>query len=113
MTITSVSGISGQTVVINPQTTSYTLTSTDAIKVVTLTSASGVTLTVPTYASAQLPVGTRIGIIQYGAGQVTVAGTSGVTVNATPGLKTRAQYSRAELLQVATDTWLLSGDISA
>ena len=35
MTITSVSGISGQTVAINAQTASYTLTSTDAAKVIT------------------------------------------------------------------------------
>lgn len=113
MTVSSVSAIAGQAVSIDAQTTSYTIVANDAGKVITLTSGSGVTLTVPTYASAGLPIGSRIGIIQYGAGQVTVAGASGVTVNGTPGLKTRAQYSRAELLQVTTDTWLLSGDISA
>jgi hypothetical protein len=31
-------------------------------------------------------------LAQLGAGQVTVAGTSGVTVNGTPGLKLRTQY---------------------
>jgi len=113
MTITSVSGISGQTIAINPQTTSYTLTSTDAAKAIVITDASAATLTVPTYAFAGLPVGTRINIVQEGVGQVTVAASSGVTINATPGLKLRAQYSHAELLQVSTDTWVLYGDISA
>ena len=113
MTITSVSGISGQTVAINAQTASYTLTSTDAAKVITVTSSSASTLTIPTNASAPLPVGTRIGIVQEGTGQVTVAGASGVTVNGTPGLKLRAQYSHAELLQVTTDSWVLYGDITA
>jgi hypothetical protein len=37
----------------------------------------------------------------------------GVTVNGTPGLKLRTQYSTATLIQTATDNWLLAGDISA
>jgi hypothetical protein len=47
-----------------------------------------------------------------GAGQVTVA-ASGTTVNATPGLKLRAQYSAASLIVTGTNTFLLVGDLSA
>jgi hypothetical protein len=52
-------------------------------------------------------------LLQTGAGQVTVAGASGVTVNATPGLKFRAQWSGATLIKRATDSWVLVGDVSA
>ena len=42
-----------------------------------------------------------------------MAGTGGVTINATPGLKLRAQWSSATLIKRATDTWVLIGDLSA
>ena len=48
-----------------------------------------------------------------GAGQVTVAPTSGVTVNSSGGkTKLAAQYAQATILKVATDTWYLFGDIT-
>lgn len=47
-----------------------------------------------------------------GAGQVTVGG-AGVTINATPGLKLRTQWSSATLIKRATDTWVAVGDLSA
>ena len=98
---------------INAQVASYTLVIADAGKQVEISSASGVTLTVPTNAVAAFPIGTTIIIVQTGAGQITVAGSAGVTVNATPGLKLYGQWSTALLLKRATDTWLLSGDLSA
>ena len=98
---------------INAQVASYTLVIADAGKQVEVSSASGVTLTVPTNAVAAFPIGTTIIIVQTGAGKITVAGSAGVTVNATPGLKMYGQWSTALLLKRATDTWLLSGDLSA
>ena len=59
-----------------------------------------------------LATGQRIDLAQLGAGQVTVA-ASGTTVNATPGLKLRAQYSAATLIVTGTNTFLLVGDLSA
>jgi hypothetical protein len=82
----------------------------DKDALVTLSSSSSITLTVPTNASASFAIGTNINIAQFGAGQVTVAGASGVSVYSTPGLKLRGQYSAASLIKVATDAWLLSGD---
>jgi hypothetical protein len=103
--------------VVNAQTgTTYTLVAGDAQKLVTLSNASPITLTVASNATQALPVGTQITISQFGAGQVTVVGASSpspVTVNATPGLKLRTQYSSATLVQVSTDNWLLVGDVSA
>jgi hypothetical protein len=103
--------------VVNTQSgTTYTLVAGDAQKLVTLSNASPITLTIASNATQALPVGTQITISQFGAGQVTVVGASSpspVTVNATPGLKLRTQYSSATLVQVSTDNWLLVGDLSA
>ena len=99
---------------INTQTgTSYTLVIGDASKLVTLSNASAITLTVPANSAVAFPVGTKIDLAQLGAGQVTVAGAGGVTVNATPGLKFVAQYSAATCIKTATDTWLLVGNLEA
>lgn len=100
-------------VTINAQTDSYTLVLGDLGKLVTLNKATAVTLTVPTNANVAFAVGAQILLGQIGAGQVTVAGDTGVTVNATPGLKLSAQYSYAGLVKRATNTWDLVGDISA
>jgi hypothetical protein len=99
--------------VINQQTAGYTTVLTDRDKLVEISSASGVTLTIPTNASVAYPVGTSIDILQTGAGQVTIAGAGGVTVNATPGLKLRTQWSSATLFKRATDTWVVFGDLTA
>jgi hypothetical protein len=99
---------------INAQTdTTYTFVLADSGKIVTLTNGAGITATVPPNADVAFPIGSRIDLAQLGAGQVTVAQGAGVTVNATPGLKLAAQYSVAYLLKIATNTWLLTGDISA
>ena len=70
------------------------------------------TLTVPTNASVPFPIGAQIDILQTAGGQVTVGG-AGVTINSTPGLKLRTQWSSATLIKRATDTWVLIGDLSA
>jgi hypothetical protein len=99
---------------INAQTgTTYTTVLGDASKLVTLSNASAITLTIPANSSVAYPVGTKIDLAQIGAGQVTVAGASGVTVNSTPTLKFRAQYSAATCIKTATDTWLLVGDLAS
>lgn len=96
---------------LNAQTgTTYTPVLADNGKLVTLSNASAITLTVPTNASVAYVVGAQINIQAIGAGQVTVAGDTGVTVNGT-GTKLRVQWSAATLVKVATDTWTLIGDI--
>lgn len=93
--------------------TTYTLALTDNTKMVTLNNASAITLIVPLNASVAFPVGASIGLAQLGAGQPTVTATGGVTILSVPGLKLRAQYSGATLFKLATDTWILIGDLSA
>ena len=100
---------------ISQKTDSYTLSSlTERDSMIEISKSSAVTLTVPADATIDYPVGTSINILQTGAGQVTVAPVSGtVTVNATPGLKLRAQWSSATLVKRAANTWVLLGDLTA
>jgi hypothetical protein len=112
--VTGSTGPSGDPgLVINNQTVSYTLVLSDASKLVEINSASANNLTVPLNSSVAFAVGTQISLLQVGAGQMTVVATGGVTINATPGLKLRAQWSSATLVKRATDTWVLVGDLSA
>jgi len=97
----------------NAQSAAYTLVLADRSKMVEMSVASGHNLTVPTNANAASPVGTTITVLQTGAGQTTIAGQSGVTINATPGLKLRAQWASATLIKRATDTWVALGDLAA
>ena len=98
----------------NAQTgTTYTLVLDDNGKIVEMNNGSANTLTVPLNATVAYPVGAQINVLQTGTGQTTVAATAGVTINATPGLKLRAQWSSATLIKRATDTWVLVGDLSA
>jgi len=97
----------------NAQTVSYTLVLADDGKIIECSSSSALTLTVPANNDVAFPIGTQIMLIQTGSGQLTVAGAGGVTVNATPGLKLRTQWSAATLLKRATNTWLLTGDVTA
>ena len=106
-------GVLDAPLVTNAQTVSYTLVASDAGKLIEINNTAATTLTVPTNASVPYAVGTQINILQTSAGQITVAGAGGVTVNATPGLKLRTQWSSATLIKRATDTWVLVGDLSA
>lgn len=111
---TGATGPSGDpTLVINAQTASYTLTLADASKLVEVSDASANTVTIPLNSSVAFPTGTQISVLQTGAGQTTIAGTSGVTLNSTPGTKLRAQWSACTIIKRATDTWVVVGDLSA
>ena len=99
---------------ISQKTASYTLAAlTERDSMIEMNSASATTLTVPTNATIAYPIGTSLDVLRVGAGAVDVAAAAGVTINATPGLKLRAQWSSATLIKRATDTWVLVGDLSA
>jgi len=99
--------------VTNAQSANYTLVSADAGKMVEMGVASANTLTVPPNSSVAFPVGTTLTVLQTGAGQCTLTAGSGVTVNATPGLKLRAQWSSATLIKRASDSWVALGDLAS
>ena len=102
-------------VLINAQTgTTYTLASTDSAKLVSLSNASAITLTVPPNSTWAAPTGTQVILYQAGAGQVTVAAGSGVTIRSQgTKLKLTGQYAVASLIKIATNEWILAGNVAA
>jgi hypothetical protein len=100
-------------VTIDAETASYTLILANQDQMVEMNVSAGNTLTVPANSSVAFPIGTRIHVVQTGSGQTTITPAGGVTVNGTPGLKTRAQWSAVTLVKRATDTWVAFGDLTA
>ena len=106
-------GVPSRTPIIQ-KTDNYTLTDlTERDSLIEVSAASGKTITIPTNATVGFPIGTSIDILQTSTGQVTIAGAGGVTVNATPGLKLRTQWSSATLFKRAENTWVVYGDLTA
>ena len=71
-------------------------------------------ITVPTNTTTAYPIGTTISFYQSaGTGGSFAAVDGTVTILATPGSTLRALYSSATLTKVATNTWLLAGDLKA
>ena len=100
-------------VAINAQTgTAYSFALADAGKVVTLTNANPVAVTLPPDSEVAWPVGTVLFAGQLGAGAVTLY-APGVTINGVEhGTATSAgQYAPFTLTKVGTDSWWLSGDV--
>jgi len=98
----------------NAQTgTTYTLLAADSGKLVTASNASAITVTVP---PSVYSAGEQIHIQQIGAGQVTFAQGSGVTITSTGATasapKLRAQYSAATIICTASNTFTIVGDLS-
>ena len=90
--------------------TSYQLVLGDAGKLVTLSNASPIVLTVPANATTAFSTGTRIDFVTLGAGAVTVTPETGsVNIYSPAGtLATSAQYQRGLLEKIDTNTWIVS-----
>lgn len=106
--------------VIDPKTgTTYTFVLQDANnELIEFNNASAITATIPLNSSVPFPIGAQISLLQTGAGQVSIAVTSGVTLNVSPSAgtnagKLRAQWSFATLIKRGTDAWVLVGDVTA
>jgi hypothetical protein len=99
---------------INAQVASYVLILSDDGKLIEVSNATGVAVTIPPNSSVAFPLGTQITFLQTGAGQITFTPGTGVSLNSNPGTKTRAQWTAATLIKRAMpDTWVAVGDLSA
>lgn len=98
-------------------TADYTLTVADSYQVlVPMNKATAVALKIPTNATAAIPVGSVITVLNKGAGTVTISAvTSGTTsvysVGASPAAPTLGQYKSAALIKTADDAWYVVGSI--
>lgn len=91
--------------------TAYTLVLADAGCLLVFTAATAVTVTVPLNATVAFGTSDSIVLLQYGAGQVTVAPVGPNTVSSTNSyLTTRGQFAQIGLTQPYADTWILIGD---
>jgi hypothetical protein len=89
------------------KTAAYTLAAGDYETMIQMNGAFAFSLTTALSGAA---VGTQIHLLALTSG-VSVAGT-GVTLNGTPGLKLRAAYSSATLICLASNNWVLIGDLA-
>jgi hypothetical protein len=98
----------------NAQTgTTYTLVASDLGKLVTLSNASAITLTVP---PSVFVAGNIINIQQIGVGQVTFAQGAGVTITSTGASasapKIAARYGAATVICTASNVFTIIGGLS-
>jgi len=104
-----------QRLTLNAQTgTTYSLVIGDATyKLVTCSNAAAITVTVP---PSLFAIGDTINVQQIGAGQVTFAAGSGVTITSTGATsaapKLRAQFSACTVICTAANTFTVIGDLS-
>ena len=96
-------------IAINAKTDNYTLIASDAGKLITMTSSSNKTITVP---NGIFAVGQQIAIAGLGTGVVTIDSDGTSVIYSTPGTLLRTQYSTAALVCIATNTFLLLGDLA-
>ena len=103
------------TLAFNAQTgTTYTLVAADAAnKLVTLSNASAITVTVP---PSVFSTGNIINLQQIGAGQVTFSQGAGVTITSTGATSTapklRVTYSACSVICTGSNTFTVIGDLS-
>ena len=99
---------------VNDQTgTTYTFVLADGLRLTTASNAAASTYTIPPQASVVWLDNSVIRLVNYGAGVVTVAGGSGVTV--TNAATTLAQFESVALIRTGSDAWTLvpfSGGVS-
>lgn len=87
--------------------TTYTLTATDNGKIISCTSSSAVTITVPVLTS-----GFNCLIVQRGTGQVTLSASGSTINNRYNFTKTAGQHAIMSLVSVAAGAFISSGDMS-
>ena len=98
---------------LNAQIASYTLVVGDLNKLVTMSNASGITLTIP---PSLFSAGDQINIQSIGVGLTTFAAGAGVTITSTGAAPTapilRARYSAATIICTASNVFTVIGDLS-
>lgn len=81
------------------------LTAADNGKIIQSTSASGITVTIPT----GLPTGFNCTIVQMGAGQITFSGTY---LNRSGFTKTASQYAVVSIMHLGSNSIIVAGEMS-
>lgn len=99
------------------KTADYTLVLNDSYQnLIPMNKATAVALKIPTNATAAIPIGTVITVLNKGAGLCTIsATTSGTTTVLSAGAvaasPTLSQYKTAACIKTAADVWYVVGSI--
>ena len=116
LTAAELDAVATAMIAINAQTgTTYTTVLADDGKLVTCDNAASIALTIPPNSSVAYGIGTQINVMQMDAtGTVTITAGAGVTLRSDGAkLKTNAQYAVATCLKIASDTWVVVGNLKA
>ena len=115
LTAAELDAVATAMIAINAQTgTTYSVVLSDDGKLLTCDNAASIALTIVPNSSVAFGIGTQINIMQLGAGTVTITAGAGVTLqSAGSKLKTDAQYAVATCCKIATDTWVVVGNLKA
>jgi hypothetical protein len=115
LTAAELDAVATAMIAINAQTgTTYSVVLSDDGKLLTCDNAASIALTIVPNSTAAFGIGTQINIMQLGAGTVTITAGAGVTLqSAGSKLKTDAQYAVATCCKIATDTWVVVGNLKA
>lgn len=99
---------------VNNQTVSYGIVSTDAGKKIRMNTATTSTVTIPTNANQNIPVGSIVRVRQVGSGNVLLSPEVGVTLNVRAGLTSTIAVVGGEVLlhKVNTNEWDATGDLT-
>ena len=99
------------------QTGDYTLVLNDSYQLlIPMNKATAIALKIPTNATAAIPVGSVVTILNKGAGLCTISAvtpgtTTVLSAGAVAASPTLAQYKSAALIKTATDAWYVVGAI--
>jgi hypothetical protein len=98
---------------IDTQTASFTVGTTHVDKVIVMNNgASNITITIPTDAANDLPIGTQLAVIRNGSGTVTFASAATILSDGSKK-QIKAQYTSAAVIKIAANTWQLVGNLAA
>jgi hypothetical protein len=100
--------------IIAAKTASYILSSGDEGSLI---QANGtLSIVVPFDSEVNFAIGTQINLLNIGTGVITIDPRTSfnetISLNATPGLKLRTQWSSATLIKRDSNTWVLVGDLT-
>ncbi len=101
----SSSTISGFAANVATISAAYNLTAADNGKIIQSTSASAITVTIPT----GLPTGFNCTIVQMGTGQITFSGTY---LNRSGFTKTASQYAVVSIMHLGSNSIIVAGEMS-
>ena len=105
---TGATGPQPSLVVLDNAGTAITLADSDSNAIIRCTSATAVTITIP----STLAAGFSCMIIQAGVGQITIAAGAGATLNSFGALlKTAGQHAPASIIRVGAGIYNLSGNL--